>query len=440
MYGDFSRLTFNRAKSYTAAWSQQGRMQLDADFNEQTAILLDWMRTLATDFMGPAGGNHDTAGFDVTIDGSGELSLKDGHYYVAGIRCEIPAPGPDGNPPLPTYPPDGPGSLDIPTTGTYLVYLQVWERSVNRLQDPTLLEPALGPTTPDTTIRTQVVWSPAVLPGPNTWTDSTNTAVDYEAVDSLFLTMNNPSRPTLKATPIQGYSGLENQLYRIEIHRGNADPDTPNATPTFKWSRDNGSVEFGIDPTAQANESDSQVIHLAGAGLPGRPKLEVSDCVEVIDTSWVPFGAPGRLYSVVTGWDPIENTVKLDQAVDTPGTPVLLRRWDSVPIAGDGAPVPTDGSPVTIDNGIQVVFDASGSAKYQRGDFWLIPARAATARIYGPTTDTNGAPPYGPQRHYAPLAQVNSSAGGTNNGVYDLRSLFTRLAWPLAEQQLSFKS
>ena len=41
MYGDFSQLTFNRAKSYTAAWSQQGRMQLDADFNEQTAILLD---------------------------------------------------------------------------------------------------------------------------------------------------------------------------------------------------------------------------------------------------------------------------------------------------------------------------------------------------------------------------------------------------------------
>ena len=107
MYGDFSRLTFNRANSYTAAWSQQGRMQFDADFNEQTAILLDWIRTLATDFMGPAGGT-DSAGFEVTIDGSGELSLSAGHYYVAGIRCEIPAPRPDGK--LPTYPPDGPGS------------------------------------------------------------------------------------------------------------------------------------------------------------------------------------------------------------------------------------------------------------------------------------------------------------------------------------------
>ena len=316
MYGDFSRLTFNRARSYTAAWSQQGRMQLDADFNEQTAILLDWMRTLATDFMGPAGGNHDTAGFEVTIDGSGELSLSAGHYYVAGIRCEIPAPGPDGNPPLPTY---APVHLGIPATGTYLVYLQVWERSVNALQEPELLEPALGPTTPDTTIRTQVAWSVAVVPGPQTWTDSTDTAVNYEAVDSLFHTMNNPGRPTLTAGPSpQGYSGLENQLYRIEIHCGNADPDTPKATPTFKWSRDNGSVEFGIDQTAQANEPDSAVIHLAGGGLPGRPKLEVLDCVEVIDSSWVPFGQPGRLYSVVKGVDPIENTVTLDQAVETP--------------------------------------------------------------------------------------------------------------------------
>jgi hypothetical protein len=429
MYGDFSQLTFNRAKSYTAAWSQQGRMQLDADFNEQNAILLDWMRTLATDFMGPAGGSTETAGFEVTIEDNGELTLSDGHYYVAGIRCEIPTRDRDGNPPLPTY---SPRALGIPSTGTYLVCLTVWERSVSGLQDPTLLEPALGPTTPDTTIRSQVVWAPVVLSDPKIWTDSTNTEVDYEYVDSLFHNMNNPSQPRLKAAPTEGYSGLENQLYRIEIHRGNA--DTPNATPTFKWSRDNGSAEFGIDQTAQSNESDSSVIHLAGAGLPGRPKLEVLDCVEVIDTSWIPFDPPGRLYTVAKGVDPVENTVTLDHPVDTQGTPVLLRRWDSVPIDGDGTPVPDDGFPEEIEDGITVMFDASAGATYQRGDFWLIPARAATGRIYGPTTDDTGAPPYGPQRHYAPLAQINPNAGGANHGVYDLRSLFTRLAWPLAER------
>jgi hypothetical protein len=32
-----------------------------------------------------------------------------------------------------------------------------------------------------------------------------------------------------------GYRRLENQLYRVEVHEG-------GASPTFKWSRENGSV------------------------------------------------------------------------------------------------------------------------------------------------------------------------------------------------------
>ena len=39
-----------------------------------------------------------------------------------------------------------------------------------------------------------------------------------------------------------GYRGVENQLYRVEVHRGG---DAEEAT--FKWSRDNGSVEFGLE-------------------------------------------------------------------------------------------------------------------------------------------------------------------------------------------------
>ena len=38
--------------------------------------------------------------------------------------------------------------------------------------------------------------------------------------------------------PTGGYRGLENQLYRVEIH----DPGQPGGTATFKWSRDNASV------------------------------------------------------------------------------------------------------------------------------------------------------------------------------------------------------
>jgi Family of unknown function (DUF6519) len=41
--------------------------------------------------------------------------------------------------------------------------------------------------------------------------------------------------------PVAGYQGLENQLYRIEIHQGGTE-----ATATFKWSRENGSVVSSI--------------------------------------------------------------------------------------------------------------------------------------------------------------------------------------------------
>src|SRR5262249_28179759 len=106
--------------------------------------------------------------------------------------------------------------------------------------------------------------------------------------------------------------------------------------------------------------------------------------------------------------------------------------WDGAE-SGDGIAVPPDGTPVPLENGIVVTFSRPDEAQFQRGDFWLIPARTATGAIYGPTTNNGGAPPYGPARHLAPLAQINPQAN-PDKQVQDLRSLFTRLAWPLAEQ------
>jgi Family of unknown function (DUF6519) len=44
-----------------------------------------------------------------------------------------------------------------------------------------------------------------------------------------------PTSPPAWPTPWGGYQGLENQLYRVEIHQR-------GEKVTFKWSRDNGSV------------------------------------------------------------------------------------------------------------------------------------------------------------------------------------------------------
>src|SRR6202171_1832737 len=439
MYGDFSRLTFNRANGYSGVWSQRGRIQLDADFTEQTAILLDWMRTLARDFIGPAGGHILWAGFEVSVDpDSGDLVVGPGHYYVAGIRCEVPPPDwSDGPVAYRKLQPGEPDPPDMP----YLVYLRVWERSVNQLLNPTLLEPALGPACPDTTIRSQVAWSLAFTTPPTV----DKPADLHGAVADQFVAMNKPVRPFLHArltdngssddvdeiATSSGYSGLENQLYRIEIHRGS---EGTKKSPTFKWSRDNGSVEFGFHPDKVTQDKGSSTVFLTGAALPGRPTLGVGDCVEVIDDSWRPFDTPGPLLTV-TGVDPAAHSVTLDGSVQASTTTktALLRRWDSPLGDGYGTEIELSKSPkdgwFQIERGIEIRFPATEKALFQRGDYWVIPARAVTAKIYGPTTDSpDGATPYGPERHYAPLAQIEMD--GKDVKLTELRTRFTHLAWP----------
>ncbi len=60
MKADLSRTTFNRFKRFSRVVAQQGRVQLDADWNEQSSIMLYQLRRLAADIIGPAGGPADS--------------------------------------------------------------------------------------------------------------------------------------------------------------------------------------------------------------------------------------------------------------------------------------------------------------------------------------------------------------------------------------------
>ena len=88
MKGDFSRQTFDADKRYSAVLMQQGRVQLDAEWNEQQEIHQHRAQTGATDTIGPAGpplDNNGKAGFEVTVQ-NGQLRLSAGNIYVDGIR------------------------------------------------------------------------------------------------------------------------------------------------------------------------------------------------------------------------------------------------------------------------------------------------------------------------------------------------------------------
>src|SRR4026209_239279 len=90
--GVISRKTFDSRKHYSGVLQQQGRVQVDADWNEQLAIHHHRTETEATDVIGACGAPTHGGGFKVekTPDGQ-DLTIAAGRIYVEGLLCELEA-------------------------------------------------------------------------------------------------------------------------------------------------------------------------------------------------------------------------------------------------------------------------------------------------------------------------------------------------------------
>jgi hypothetical protein len=445
MQGDFSRTTFDPRKHFSAVLSQQGRVELDADNNEETAILLRYIRQLAADIIGPAGYPQTAPGFDITVDGD-DLAISPGRLYVDGISAENDEPDV-------TFFTQPDGFLDkedepLPETGRFVVYLRVWERLVTAVQDPLIREVALGDLGPDTAARSQVVWQVAVFPLPDgadpvpawqAWLDGLHKprgtmsarAGDSSGVDSDPCVLPPGSR----------FRGESNQLYRVEIHRTGT-----LGTATFKWSRENASVVFPI-----VSLSGDQV-EVTALGRDGKLGLEAGDLVEIVDNAQaarvaddVPQTNVPELRRVLAV-DPANRLVTLDRSHDHSGVGTdprrapFLRRWDNQPptqLSGRKNQPPAHATTITVtdqwiplEDGISVRFSGD-DGHFRRGDFWLIPARTATGDIIWPV-DSHGPvtkEPDGVDYHYTPLAVVT-----VGDSVDDLRLPITTVTAQTAKR------
>jgi len=89
MKADLTRSTFRQERHYSGVRMQQGRVQLDADWNEQVDIHAHLDETTRIDVIGRCGMPEDDAGFEVTpADDGSDLLLSAGRAYVDGILCE----------------------------------------------------------------------------------------------------------------------------------------------------------------------------------------------------------------------------------------------------------------------------------------------------------------------------------------------------------------
>lgn len=465
MKGDFTRDTFHPEKHFSRVLMQQGRVTLDADWNEQSSILLHYLRTLARDLIGPYAAPVENPGFGLTSGDNNSLLIGAGRYYVDGILVENDTECSYQT--QPAYPvPENDPFLKPSQGNEFWLYLDVWERCVTFIDDDSIREPALGG--PDTCTRGKIVWQIKALPI-DTVRNATNERVvrlkkEQALLQKQLKTVEGASQKAIQAKldvikaqmaripptneeegtmtcdvplgnllgpgaamaarvdpgiktedacvtpPDSKYRGAENQLYRVEIHHGGEAGEA-----TFKWSRDNGSA---ASAWLSGEGSNLQVASTRG--------FTEGNWVELSDENTELLGQPGTLVQLVK----VEgDTLSVDPATTLPpigNYPVnpRVRRWDStatdaISLADDNA-LPIKESPagatpdqivwIDLEDGVQIQFSAGG--EYRTGDYWLIPARVATGKVEWPEADDlnpQPLPPHGVQHHYAPLGFVSWS-------------------------------
>src|SRR5262249_9339699 len=145
MKGDFSRSTFQTRKHYRSVLMQQGRVQLDADWNEQLDIDQHVLETTAIDTGGVAGVPDVGGGFrvDARPDG-GDLLISPGRLYVDGILCETETPIAYEDQFAGDFPDTTKAAVVLTRVNATvgIAYIDVWKRQITALEDASIREVA----------------------------------------------------------------------------------------------------------------------------------------------------------------------------------------------------------------------------------------------------------------------------------------------------------
>ncbi len=459
MSGDYSRVRFDPKNDFGAVLMQQGRVQLDSDWNEWAALLDRRWRAETADIIGRGTVPKETPeGFRIQI-AAGGLTIGRGRIYVDGLLAENHGKAPlefdpvlaeeRGTAALPyneqPYFPNVSVAAPAPAAGgPHLVYLDCWRREVTFLEDAALVEKAVGV---DTTARWQTVWQVKILPSVGAgatcgspleaWNELI--APSDGRLSSAAVGVPTNTDPCL-LPPSGGYRGLENRLYRVEIHDGGA-----GGTATFKWSRDNASVATSVTAITALDK-----LTVASVGRDAVMHFKIGDWIEITD-DWLEFARqPGvspqpagvmaqiksvddanRILTLVSPIPP--NVFDTDAQGNTdPARHTRVRRWDQsgqvrdtngnllVDLNAPGSkgviPVPAGGTSIVLEDGVQITFDTPAGGNYKIADYWNFAVRTADASV----EKLQKAPPLGGHHHFCRLGLVTFPAS-----VTDCRTL-----WP----------
>lgn len=433
MTSDLARVTYDPSRHYHGVVAQQGRVSVEADWNEAQAISREQTETRTLDLVGPAASpDHGYRIEPVVTDensATGDLRIRQGTAYVGGQRVSLPSDVFYGSQPDWLDRAEDPLWFDpaIPDEPHELIYLMLREQDISAVEDPALRDVALGG--PDTSQRLRllqrVIRYPTTAP---TWEDAWAQLIGQRWHASGFRLehrsrqLEAAARLQVMGHPAEGeeqpvdqgtYLGPNNQLIRIQVSRVDAD-----GAPFLVWGYDNASFTYRLSRVTPGTVHGTTALELATAPVDAYHQPAEKQAVEVLrGAASLPqdamiAAATGEVASVTVAYDPDARTViigtELPPEYDPGQGQLFLRVWNEEFKCKPG------NEHELGDTGIRVRLTLSEDASagsFTPGTYWMVAVRPAIGPgspgvVYPQRILDAPQPPDGPRLWLAPLAFV----------------------------------
>ncbi len=463
MKTEISRDSHQPKKRYSGVYQQQGRMLTDADWNELVEILKERLNDALKDVVGnkawSMGGTPRHRALRVKKESKKDpLTIQPGHVYIDGVAAQVSgdkdiAYGKQLDFPSPPGLPRAQSLTRAPSLAdNYIIYADVWERTVTHMMDERLRDKGLHGADTCTRKQTmaQVKWCPydSVNLANNDPEQSAKNPAKGDAKLSLKLHQKtiepDPCDPCAAQLDVESKTG--NYLFRVEVHDVKGDADAP-AEITLKWSSENGAEQFEALPKKEKMPagfiSDKWVYeffdmtsekHL-GVHFGESPWQPARVMLKEIKEPSSPYAVPKipgsrETQTFVRRWDGY-CTLNLSSKTSLTGGMdrgiVLSTRKDS------NAP-----GYVKIDTSLHINLSSINlgmvldGKKFVAGDYWLADVREVEHKA-GSVLIGNKAP-QGIEHHYLTLAEVKADGTLKDNPEADRKYAFP----PLTEMTRMF--
>ncbi len=421
MKTEISRDSHQPEKRYSGVYQQQGRMLADADWNELVEILKDRLNDALKDVLGNGSPLHR----NVVDNETSPPNLQWGYVYVGGIQTAVRLDAGATQQPLfeHDHQEDFPAAPALPSApdDNYVLYADVWERTVTHLMDERLRDKGLHGV--DTCSRKQTIaqvkWCRT-----DPETSYSNPAKGNANLRATLLhktTETDPCDPCAAELDVESRVG--SYLFRVEVHDVKGDSDDATEI-TLKWSSENGAEQFEAllakeempdgfvsDKWAYEFFDETSERHL-GVHLEQATSAPVRGVLTTVSEPANPYAVPSisgsnATTTFVRRWD---GYCRLDLTTKT-----LIEGKDRGVDLSTGK---ADNAPgfVDVDSSLKIILAAIrldmtlDNRKFVAGDYWLADVREAEHDPLDPAKSKliENERPHGIDHHYLTLGNVIS--------------------------------